>query len=32
MGELCGLCEQPWLHGGGEVVWVSMWLGAATWW
>ena len=32
MGELCGLCEWSWLHGGGEVVWVSIRLGAAAWW
>ena len=31
MGELCGICEQLWLRGRGEVVWVSMWLGAAAW-
>ena len=22
-GELCGLFEWSWMHGGGEVVWVS---------
>ena len=32
MGELCGLCERSGLHGGGEVVWVSMWLRVAAWW